>query len=270
MEYGVYFNMCRFLVYWGKKEINASKWILTKENCLLDQSVNDCSERPNPDGWGFAYRHNNKIYLIKNTKPAFDDESYKPTAKKIVADLLFAHVRRRSQGSISIENTHPFRYNNWIFMHNGNIPGFDTFKVELSRKLTVNNFGMKGTTDSEFLFRYFISLFQKGKKSDVYCALNFIYTIIHDVTSLISTENNDMFALNFMLTNGNFILGFRRNRSLYYAIIEEGVLISSEKIDNQYQWNEVPENHFIIAPKPNEIKLAAFDIQLEEIRLSNI
>lgn len=253
--------MCRFLVYWGKKAINPSKWILTEKNSLLNQSINDCSARPNPDGWGFAYRNGKKVELIKNTKPAYEDATFRPTVRKIVTDLLFAHVRRRSQGAISLENTHPFIYNNWMFMHNGNIPDFNLYKTKLAEKISDNSvLQMEGSTDSEFLFRLFIYWFEHLEDCDVYYALNLIQNIIQDVIYFSANKDDDMLALNFILTNGEFILGFRRNRSLHFALIPEGLLISSEKIDELSSWQEVPENHFIVASNTNKVKMIALKI----------
>lgn len=257
--------MCRFLTYWGEKSKNIAEWIISDNNCLLNQSKSDNSKRPNPDGWGFAYRNGNELALIKDTNPAYEDSKYKKIAKNINSDLLFAHVRRRSQGDISLENTHPFIHHEWIFMHNGNIPNFNSYKDKLATMLPKTSFvKTHGSTDSEFLFKYFLFWYKKYTICNAVSALNLIYSIIHEVTSLTAPEEHNLLALNFMLTNGKFVLGFRRNRSLHYTILDNGILISSEKIDNQHQWNEVPENHFILVPNPKEVKIIAFDVQLKK------
>ncbi len=262
--------MCRFLVYWGKKAVNLSDWILTADNCLLQQSIKDISQRPNPDGWGFAYRNGSTIKLIKQPRPAFEDARYQKTAEKIVTDLLFAHVRRKSQGDISLENTHPFVHHEWIFMHNGNIPNLPHYKKQLGTKLAKHLAAdSKGTTDSEFFFQYFMYLFKRSQKCDIHCSLNIIYSVIHEVIALTEPQHLDQLALNFVLTNGEFIIGFRRNRTLFYTCLPEALVISSEKIKSQLAWNEVPENHFIIASRPDEVRLAAFDIELRKQNINS-
>ena len=68
--------MCRFLALWSKKVQPVSHWILSTDNCLLNQSIKDISNRPNPDGWGFAYREEQKFVIKKNAQPAFKDADY--------------------------------------------------------------------------------------------------------------------------------------------------------------------------------------------------
>jgi predicted glutamine amidotransferase len=253
--------MCRFLVYWGDKTIPVSDWILQTENCLLNQSICDISNRPNADGWGFAYRVGDEFIMEKSPQPAFKDENYKNKAAQITTDLLFAHVRRKSQGMISLQNTHPFIHQKWVFMHNGNIPNFEFYKEKLRLKfLQESDIDTLGTTDSEFLFRYFIHWFEKSENCDVQCILNLISTIIVELIDITKDNMDGELALNFMLTNGEFLLGFRKNRTLHYAKLDDGVLITSEAIDNNLSWTEVPENHFIVATSPSEVKVCAYDV----------
>lgn len=262
--------MCRFVVYWGKKSVNLSDWILSADNCLLQQSRQDMSQRPNPDGWGFAYRNGSDIKLIKRPKPAFEDKEYQAAARKIVSDLLFAHVRRQSQGDICSENTHPFVRDNWMFMHNGNIPNLPHYKKQLGTKLAQHLAGdIKGTTDSEFFFQYFMYWLKKSRDCDIYCILNLVYSVIHGVIELTEPQNRNQLALNFVLSNGEFIIGFRRNRSLFYSRLDDALVIASEKINHRLEWNEVPENHFIVALRPADIRLAAYDIELKKQLISN-
>lgn len=258
--------MCRFMVYWGNSPIHLSKWIISEKNSLLKQSQSDCSNRPNPDGWGFAFRNGESIKVIKNSNPAYEDENYIPIAKEIYSDLLFAHVRRKSQGTVSLENTHPFVHDNWIFMHNGNIPDFDKCKKKIMRRLPKEcQIQTKGSTDSEFLFNYFLCRLKRIKSSNWQWALNIIYSIISQLVELTNPEDQRLLALNFILTNGKYIIGFRRNRTLHYATTQDGVVISSEQLDFDQAWNEIPENHFIISTRPDDIKIVAKDIVLEKI-----
>jgi len=258
--------MCRFLVYWGKRPQNLSRWILDEENSLFKQSQNDCTNRPNPHGWGFAYQNGKEIKLIKNAKPAFEDQEYFPIAKEIHSNLLFAHVRRKSQGVVSYENTHPFVQDRWMFMHNGNVPDFNQSKTEILNNLPKDcKIQTLGSTDSEFLFNYFLCRMKRDQMSSLEDALNIIYTIICQLVEMTPMDEQNQLALNFMLTNGDFLIGFRRNRTLYYRITENDTIISSEKLDSMNHWNEVPENHFIIASKPGQVELASKDISLTKL-----
>jgi glutamine amidotransferase len=254
--------MCRFLVYWGDNAVSVSDWILGADNCLLNQSINDISNRPNADGWGFAYRIDDKFILEKSSQPAFQDEKYKEKADQITTDLLFAHIRRKSQGMIDVQNSHPFIHKRWIFMHNGNIPNFEFYKEKLRLKfMQVADIDPLGSTDSEFLFRYFVHWFEKSENCDVHCVMNLISSIILELIEITRDNIDGELALNFMLTNGEFLIGFRKGRTLYYTLQEEGVLISSEAIDQELSWTEIPENHFIVATSPAKVQVCELDLQ---------
>jgi predicted glutamine amidotransferase len=257
--------MCRFFAFTGKNVVDLSHLITVVDNCLLDQSKNDETKRPNPDGWGFAYQKRKKLNVIKSPLPAFKDKLFLTEAQKIKSKLLFAHIRRKSHGIVKIENSHPFKSGKWMFMHNGNIPNLRQFQVRLMRTLPDEIIlETKGTTDSEFLFKYFLLLLEKEQECDVNCALNYIYNIIDQLSALIDAEDLDLLALNFVLTNCDYLIGFRRNRSLFYCNVYNGTLISSEPLGIDAAWNEVPENHFIVCLNPGEVKLAALDIALQK------
>ncbi len=58
-------------------------------------------------------------------------------------------------------------------------------------------------------------------------------------------------------------------RSLFYSRLDDALVIASEKINHRLEWNEVPENHFIVALQPADIRLAAYDIELKKQLISN-
>ena len=75
------------------------------------------------------------------------------------------HTRAATIGSPRRENTHPFRFKDWIFAHNGTLAGFDAFREKLCA--TMPPFierSLKGDTDSEHLFCLFLSfLYDSGE-----------------------------------------------------------------------------------------------------------
>ncbi len=247
--------MCRFLAYWGKRSKGLSHWLISSENSLLKQASSDMSARPNPDGWGFAFRRQSRWKVVKSPRPAFRDEQFKSQAQQLQTNFLFAHVRRKSQGRVSLENTHPFVYQDWVFMHNGNIPDFPRIRAELEKSLEKEGLiQTSGGTDSEFLFYYFLSHFRRYPNCDPYCVLNIVCGLIQRVIGLTAREDQAALALNFLLSNGEYIIGFRKNRSMFYARSEEGLLIASEPLDSNLNWIEIPEDTFLFCESPYKIK----------------
>lgn len=62
-------------------------------------------------------------------------------------------------GAVSEQNCHPFRHQQFTFMHNGGLSGFDRVKRTLINMLKDYIFGaMDGNTDSEYCFGVFLTL----------------------------------------------------------------------------------------------------------------
>ena len=101
------------------------------------------------DGWGIAFFEGKGVRMFLDPQPS---------AKSPIAELVrnypirslnvIAHIRKATQGVVSLENTHPFirelwgHY--WIFAHNGNLPEFDP--------ALDGSFLPVGNTDSELIF----------------------------------------------------------------------------------------------------------------------
>ena len=73
--------------------------------------------------------------------------------------LFFTHVRAAGGPPIQQTNCHPFRHDNWLFMHNGAISQFGLIKRELAFAVDPSLYPhIRGTTDSEVLFHLALTL----------------------------------------------------------------------------------------------------------------
>ena len=67
--------------------------------------------------------------------------------------LLFAHIRASTGTPVQRSNCHPFRFDRWLFMHNGAITDFHTVKSDLMLSIDPSLYpDIEGSTDSETLF----------------------------------------------------------------------------------------------------------------------
>ncbi|MDH4037149.1 MAG: class II glutamine amidotransferase [Candidatus Krumholzibacteria bacterium] len=147
--------MCRWMAYQGGS-ILLEELLFNAQSNLIDQSMSSRSaETPtNGDGFGVGwYGSRERPGLFRSIRPAWNDFNLRDLAGQIHAHLFLAHVRATSLATIQETNCHPFRYGNWLFVHNGEI--FEVEKVRRDLMMAVderyfNN--IAGTTDSELMF----------------------------------------------------------------------------------------------------------------------
>ncbi|WP_285116747.1 class II glutamine amidotransferase [Leifsonia sp. fls2-241-R2A-40a] len=151
--------MCRWLAYSGEP-LKPAELILDAQHSLVAQSLNSPlgTETVNGDGFGFGWypedpSRGNIPALFHSIEPAWHDENLRELTNAIASPLFFGHVRAAAGPPIQQTNCHPFRYENWLFMHNGFFDGFSVMKRDLVLAVDESLFPLiHGTTDSETLF----------------------------------------------------------------------------------------------------------------------
>ncbi len=107
---------------------------------------------PHRDGWGIAYYEDGEIRLIKESGAAATSPCIRFIEQRHVSsDAVIAHIRRATEGNVTLRNTQPFARElggaMHVFAHNGDLPGIfrdDHFSFE--------RFHPIGETDSEVAF----------------------------------------------------------------------------------------------------------------------
>ena len=96
------------------------------KHSLIDQSLHSKlgAETTNGDGFGVGwYGLGDEPAVFHSIEPAWNDRNLRELSRQITSRLVFAHVRASSGGAIQQTNCHPFRHENWLWMHNGLIHG---------------------------------------------------------------------------------------------------------------------------------------------------
>ncbi|MDI2097458.1 class II glutamine amidotransferase [Ruicaihuangia caeni] len=150
--------MCRWLAYLGEP-IQPSKLIVDTPNSLVAQSLNSPlgAQTVNGDGFGLAWYPDataeSTPAVFRSIEPAWHDENVRELSRAIETPLFFAHVRAATLPPVQKTNCHPFRYESWLFMHNGVIREFPRLHRQLALAIAPELFeSVRGTTDSEVLF----------------------------------------------------------------------------------------------------------------------
>lgn len=281
--------MCRFVAYIGKPML-MDELIIKPKNSLINQSVqaSEMEETLNGDGFGVAwYDHDihSEPGLFVSVRPAWNDQNLNYLAQKIKSNCFFAHVRAANVGWVSEVNCHPFHHQNMVFMHNGQLGGFQHLKRSIRNELNDEMYNwIKGQTDSEHLFALFLHFWQKEKREGTAYEMAEVLNETINYIKFLSNKHKikDYQYINTVLTDGKRMVSARYTddkpehaSSLYFSsgskyicedntcrmrntddIEDRAVLIVSEKLtkDNN-DWNVIPSGNILIVDKNLETSL---------------
>lgn len=161
------------------------------------------------DGWGIAFFEGKGTRVFLDPQPSSTSpvaalvRSYPIRSKNVIA-----HIRKATQGSIGLENTHPFmrelwgRY--WIFAHNGNLLNF---KPQLD-----GSFVPVGLTDSELAFCWLLQQLRQRFGSTCPDRIE-LFSTIQALTVAIAQHGE----FNFLLSNGDCLFAHASTK-LHYIV----------------------------------------------------
>lgn len=120
-----------------------------------------------PLGWGLGFYQGGEVLIRR--RPLDDHEliDLAQLASDVRADVLLGHVRAATVGALRTENTHPFRYRQWLFAQTGTLASFDAMRERLAA--TVPGFlrgNVRGETDAELIFHVFLSFLHDAGRLD--------------------------------------------------------------------------------------------------------
>jgi len=143
------------MAYSGEPVLLEDLLFKAKHN-LIDQSMcSKSAETPtNGDGFGVGwYAEAPYPGIFRSIRPAWNDFNLRDLAAHIKSPLFLAHVRATSQATVQETNCHPFRYKNWLFVHNGEIFEIEKIRRDLLLAVAPELFNyILGSTDSELMF----------------------------------------------------------------------------------------------------------------------
>ncbi len=206
------------------------------------------------DGWGIAFFEGLGLRHFVDHAPAFDS----PVAElirryPIKSRNVIAHIRKATQGNISLENCHPFvrelwgRY--WVFAHNGDLKDF--------HPRLHGSFKPVGTTDSE---RAFCWIMQELAKSHAGVpSVDELTLTLRELTPQISRHG----TFNFMLSNGQ-ALWAHASTHLHYVLRKHPFAhasLSDEDLSIDFARNTTPTDRVAVvvtAPLTTDEEWTAF------------
>jgi glutamine amidotransferase len=170
-----------------------------------------------PLGWGLGFYQAGEVLMRRRPIDERPDIDIAKLAGDVRADLVVGHVRQATIGALRTENTHPFRYRQWLFAQTGTVSEFDQVRERLIA--SVPDFlrsGIRGDTDAEVVFHVFLSFLHDGGRlndglveaSLVREALRSTLAVVDGMTSEVGTGAA---SLNMMVSDGDQLLAVHRS-----------------------------------------------------------
>lgn len=195
------------------------------------------------DGWGIALAAADAWAVHRNTECAARCAQYRELVANANAELVVAHVRKKTVGPTSLANTHPFRSGDLVFAHNGTVAKIDQLVPAISaRRLSQ----VSGDTDSEKLFAFILTRIDElvTVREGVRDAVRALHAIA------------DVGSANFLLATPRELYAHRLGRSLFTltrhadAANEQrrtpAQMVASEPLTDE-DWQELPERSLVCA-----------------------
>ncbi len=239
---------------------------------LIDQSRHARMgvETTNGDGFGVGWYPDGsqdpdrtaEPAIFRAVGPAWSDRNLHELAHCVRSPLFVAHIRASTGTAVQQTNCHPFRYGQWLWLHNGAIRDFPVLKRDLTLGVAASLYpSIEGSTDSELMFYLALGF---GLRDDVPGAVERMAGFVERVAARHGVA--DPLQMTVAVSDGRRLWAFRYStehvsRSLFFStgvhalralhpdnpvlrrVSEETRVIVSEPLgDLPGAWNPVPES----------------------------
>jgi glutamine amidotransferase len=245
--------MCRLFGFRSVIPSKVHRSLLAAENALGVQS------NQHPDGWGVAFYVDGSPHVTRSPSTALGDSLFHRLSGVVSSQTVLAHVRKATQGPLTVLNCHPFQYGRWVFAHNGDIPNFEARREALVAEIApeLRRF-ILGDTDSEVIFFLFLTLLAaagplagKHELDTVSAALG---RTVQRVRELCEDGQGGPALLTLMVTDGELLVASEGGRDLYWSSYKRRCS-DRDRCSSLSAVCEAPTttghvNHFIVSSEP--------------------
>ncbi len=243
--------MCRWVAYNGQP-VFMEDFVSRPCQSLVAQSrrCHEAKTEVNADGFGLAwYGERSRPGVFRDIRPAWSDENLLSIAHQIRSGLFLAHVRASTGTATTRANCHPFVVDNWVFMHNGQVAGWEKVRRKVEAAIPDHLFDHRaGTTDSEALF---LLMLANGLAAKPMRAVT--DTIAFVEAEMRRANITEPLKMTAAMTGGKELFAVRYASdaappTLYTKACcpDGGTLVVSEPLDGVRDgWNSVPPQSFV-------------------------
>ncbi|SMQ75719.1 glutamine amidotransferase [Devosia lucknowensis] len=243
--------MCRFLAYSGRA-IFLDTLLIAPNASLVRQSLaaREAKTVVNGDGCGVGwYGARPEPGLYKGILPAWSDANLASLCHQVEAGLFLAHVRSATSGEVTMANCHPFASGRHLFMHNGQIGGYESIRRSIEALIPDDLYhSRRGNSDSEAMF---LAAMGGSMSQDPAGAIAAMLRTCRRIQQANGVAQPLRFTA--ILSDGKALHAFRWSSddhppSLYWCQLETGIAVASEPFGDTAQlWRPVaPGTHMVV------------------------
>ena len=257
---------------------------LLEDPCSLYVQSNINPERLQGDGWGIGFYTNGTAHVIKSKNPIYEEhEKFASSVHGLSSNIMLVHIRRGSnprglprEKLISVVNSQPFKYNNFLFAHNGTINIPDEVEEQLGEWKEM----IEGVNDSELYFWFIVKEVAGGTefREAVKIFEETLEELWQKASARHSNKNRPYAGLNAIFSDGERLYAYCRYHEkdstakslcfsdqpafqMSYCFTPETLIVSSEKTNRKDNWKPLKNRHLLTG----EIKDGKVNITLENV-----
>lgn len=241
--------MCRHLAWLGRPR-TLSELVIEPPHGLLRQSYaprRQAHGRINADGYGVGWYDEavrTEPARIRRSQPLWTDSSFASLAPFVASRCVLAAVRSATAPfPVDEAGAAPFTSGRWLFSHNGAIRNFTAAAPRLHELIPpAASAAVEGPSDSALLWAITRHRLETGTPVD-----EVLVGVVADVTAITSGR------LNLLLTDGSTVAATTYGDTLVTRRESDGVVVTSEEIDDEPGWEQVPDRALVVVTRSSRI-----------------
>lgn len=241
--------MARLFSLIGNRSDLAGRVLASEHEALRVQA------RGTPLGWGIGFYQGGEVLMRR--RPIDDHPTIEigKVAGDVRADVLVGHVRNATVGALRTENSHPFRYRQWLFAQTGTLPAFDTIRERLVESVPAFlRSSIRGETDAEILFYVFLSfLHDAGRLNDAVVEAAQVRDALRSSVAVVDGMAAEVGAapasVNLMVADGESVHALNRGAQMGYRVLSgkaDAEALIGDDLALRRRTPELSQMHFLL------------------------
>ncbi|HQY64433.1 MAG: class II glutamine amidotransferase [Myxococcales bacterium] len=213
--------MARLMALVSNRPDLASHVVLAEREALRARG------RGAPLGWGLGFYQGDEVLIRRRPCEEGPEVDLAAQASQVRADLLVGQVRAATHGGLRTENTHPFRFRQWLFAQTGAIPAFDAARERLVDALPAFLRGqVQGETDAEVFFFLMLSFLHDrgalepgaGRARAPSMVRDALVETLAMVDGVVSEVGAPRASLNCVVATGSYVVALSAGAPMAYRV----------------------------------------------------